>query len=291
MKETASRMQLLARYLGDWRSLFPGGTAGILQLMYPPLGAAIAAQSDFFGNPFGRVYRSIPQIWATVLQEGGAERAKRIRDLHRTINGTDKLGQGFRALEPETWWWAHATFTWEVFESIRLFHRGGLGTVDISRLYAESVEWYHLYGVAYSDVPGDYPAFCARFDEFCRTRLEMTPSAKHTLDLALAGDWRAPLVRSSFRNPVIRNAGRIVVTGTLPESVRERFGISWPESDRRWFERICWLGRLGFAAVPRFANREGMQFVMRYVGAATRSERFIPPPRTAGELAPPQGSV
>ena len=51
----------------DARSLFPGGSAGLLQLMYPPLGAAVAAQSDFFDDPFGRVYRSIPQIWACLL--------------------------------------------------------------------------------------------------------------------------------------------------------------------------------------------------------------------------------
>ena len=32
---------LLTHYLGDWRSLLPGGAAGVLQLMYPPLGAAV----------------------------------------------------------------------------------------------------------------------------------------------------------------------------------------------------------------------------------------------------------
>ncbi len=274
--DSGNRMRLLYRYLGDWRSLFPGGTAGILQLMYPPLGAAIAAQSDFFGNPFGRVYRSIPQIWATVLQAGGAERAIKIRDLHRTINGTDGSGQSYHALDPKTWWWAHATFTWEVFESIRLFHVGGLRRVDVDRLYAETVEWYHLYGVSYRDIPATYPEFCTRFEQFCRDDLQMTPAARHTLDLALAGDWRAPLVRDTFRNPVIRNAGRIVVTGTLPATVRARFDIPWPESDRRRFERICWLGRWGFALVPHFANWQGMKFAMRYVGASTRPERFVP---------------
>lgn len=70
---------MLRRYLGDVRSLLPGGAAGILQLMDPPLGAAVAAQSDFFEDPFGRIYRSIPQIWATVLAPDGRQRARRIR--------------------------------------------------------------------------------------------------------------------------------------------------------------------------------------------------------------------
>lgn len=102
---------MLRCYLGDFRTLLTGGSAGVLQLMYPPLGAAVAAQSDFFGDPFGRVYRSVPQIWATVLAPDGAERARRIRDLHRSIQGTDASGRPFHALDPETYWWAHATFT------------------------------------------------------------------------------------------------------------------------------------------------------------------------------------
>ena len=58
---------LLRRYAGDWRSILEGTSIGILQLMYPPLGAAVAAQSGFFEDPYGRIYRSIPQIWATLL--------------------------------------------------------------------------------------------------------------------------------------------------------------------------------------------------------------------------------
>ncbi len=270
-------MGLLHRYLGDWRSLFPGGTAGILQLMYPPLGAAIVQQSDFFANPFGRVYRSIPQIWATVLQEGGAERAQKIRDLHRTIKGVDEVGRKYHALDPETWWWAHATFTWEVFESIRLFHHGGLARVDVERLYAQTLEWYELYGVSYRDIPPDYPSFCARFNEICEKTLEMTPAARHTVDLALAGDWRAPLVKSTFKDPITRNAGRLVAIGALPRIVRERFGIPWTKTDQHRLDLICWMGRWGFGLIPKSMNRAGMCFVMRYVGAATQPERFLPP--------------
>lgn len=270
-------MALLRRYLSDWRSLFPGGSAGVLQLMYPPLGAAIAAQSGFFDDPFARVYRSIPQIWSTVLLPDGAERAIHIRDLHRAIRGTDDSGKHYHALDPETFWWAHATFTWEVFEAIRLFFRGGLGRVDIDRLYAESLDWYDLYGVRYRDLPPDYGSFCEKFDQVCRDKLEMTPAARCTLDLALAGKWRLPLVRSDFKDPLTRGAGRVVVIGALPGIVRERFDLPFSRADERRLSLIRWISRWGFGLTPHAVNRRTMGFTLRYVGAATRPQRYLPP--------------
>lgn len=270
-------MPLLYRYLSDWRSLFPGGSAGVLQLMYPPLGTAVAKQSDFFDNPFGRVYRSIPQIWATVLLEDGAERALRVRDLHRSIRGKDDAGRPYHALDPETYWWAHATFTWEVFESIRLFHRGGLERVDIAELYAQTVRWYEMYGVSYHDVPPDYGSFCEKYEHICRTKLEMTPAASRTLEMALAGQWRLPLVKSYFKDPITRNTGRLGVIGMLPAYVRERFGLPWSAKDQRQLDFIYWLGRWGFGLMLPAVNRRTMMFTLRYVGSATRPERYLPP--------------
>src|SRR5205823_5265270 len=112
---------LRRRYAEDWRSILDGTSIGILQLMYPPLGAAVAAQSGFFEDPYGRIYRSIPQIWATLLAPDADERARKIRDLHRGIKGVVN-GQRYHALEPETFWWAHATFTHLIIRSVERYH-------------------------------------------------------------------------------------------------------------------------------------------------------------------------
>src|SRR5919109_4607195 len=58
---------LLWRYAADLRSLLPGAAAGLMQLMHPGIGAAVAEHSAFFDAPFDRIYRSVPQIWATIL--------------------------------------------------------------------------------------------------------------------------------------------------------------------------------------------------------------------------------
>jgi uncharacterized protein (DUF2236 family) len=267
---------LLTRYLGDWRSLLPGGAAGVLQLMYPPLGAAVAKQSDFFDDPFGRVYRSIPQIWATILAPDGAERAVKIRDVHKSIKGVAPDGRRYSALHPETYWWAHATFTWEVFESIRLFHHGGLKRLDREALYAETVAWYRLYSVAQSPVPATYAAFQEKFARICATQLEMTPAATRVLEMGYAGAWRPPLIRGNFRNPLIRHFGRTALLGTIPSPVRRRFDIPWRLRDATEFRAMCTAIREGTRLIPNTANNQSLEMVLRFVGNKTKTERYSP---------------
>ena len=109
---------LLWRIAGDWRSGLSGLSAGILQLMYPHLGRGVEDHSAFFAEPWDRINRSVPQIWATIFAAGRRPaRASHIRDLHRDIKGTDAAGERYHALDPDTFWWAHATFTWEMFET------------------------------------------------------------------------------------------------------------------------------------------------------------------------------
>ena len=36
--------------------------------------------------------------------------ARQVRNYHRKIEGINTDGQPYRALEPETFWWTHATF-------------------------------------------------------------------------------------------------------------------------------------------------------------------------------------
>ena len=110
---------LLWHLAGDWRSGLSGLSAGILQLAWPHLGQGVEEHSAFFDEPWDRIHRSVPQIWATILAPDGDERATTIRDLHRDIKGTDRHGQRYHALNPDTFWWAHATFTWEFFQTVR----------------------------------------------------------------------------------------------------------------------------------------------------------------------------
>ncbi|GAA2733445.1 oxygenase MpaB family protein [Actinocorallia aurantiaca] len=274
---------LLWRVAGDLRAAAPGGATGLLQLMYPPLGTAVAEQSGFLDDPFGRIWRSVPQIWATIFEADGPERARRIRDLHRDIKGVDSTGRRFHALDPETFWWAHATFTWHMFRTVELFYPEGLlDDADRERLYAETVTWYAGYGVTMRPVPADYAAFQEAFEAFCDRKLELTVPAERSIRIArTVGIGKVPFVPSvliRLQRPLLRPFGTLIAVGCLPERVRTRLGIAWSDAEQRRFERLAAVVRTLTPLIPPRLNRWSLLTTMRLIGIKTRKERYRPAP-------------
>jgi uncharacterized protein (DUF2236 family) len=273
---------LLRRYAADVRSLLPGTAAGVMQLMYPQLGAGVEEHSDFFNEPFERITRSVPQIWATILTPDGTERAHHIRDLHRGIGGVDARGRRYHALQPETFWWAHATFTWEIFRSVQFFHPETLTVAEQERLYDESVEWYERYGVSTRPVPPNYVAFQAKFRHICAEALELTPSAARALHIAERGAGTlnvvpmAPDRLGRAAGVVLSPPLRLLTYGCLPEVVRDRFEIPWGNADSAAFAAMSTALAQGGRIVPNRMNHWGLRTALRVVGASTRADRYRP---------------
>jgi uncharacterized protein (DUF2236 family) len=241
---------LLWAIAGDPRSLLTGTGAGIMQLMLPGLGAGVTDHSNFFDDPFDRIFRSIPLIWGSIFaaDDGeGDERGRTIRDFHPDIKGTDHRGNRYHALDPEVFWWAHATFTWEMFRARELYMARPLRRSEQEQLYAETVTWYRRYGVSDRVVPATVDDFWARFDEICRLELELTPAVQWVLDPktnpgAMAEPIELPglLARvSGVVNHLGSDVLRIMVYGAMPDIVRRRFDFSWSNGDRLAFVAIC----------------------------------------------------
>src|SRR5487761_69615 len=268
---------LLWHYAGDWRAMLPGSTTGVLQLMHPAIGAGVAGHSAFFDDPFDRIYRSIPQIWATIFEPDGERRGRAIRDLHRDIKGADDQGRRYHALDGETFWWAHATFTWNVFRSVELFHLRGLDNSRREQLYQETVAWYRRYGMSMRPVPHDYRTFAAKFEDVCRHTLEMTPAAARALSTKVAdlpANPLGPRPVGLILGPVVAPAAELLVVGCMPPSVRRRFDMPWTGGDRLQMRGVRASVRQGFRLVPYRLNTSSFQHVQRRIGARTRDRRY-----------------
>ena len=247
---------------GDPRSLLPGTAAGIMQLMLPGLGAGVSDHSNFFEDPFDRIFRSIPVIWGSIFAEDddeGDSRGHHIRDLHRDIKGTDSDGKRYHALDPDVFWWAHATFTLEFLRARELFFPRQLRRDEKEQLYAESVTWYRRYGLSERPVPHTLAEFESRFDEICRNELALTPAVRWVLDPTKNPTAAQPEVKGSGPRAAVRRVltglqaelASTVLRGSMPSVVRRRLDLEWTNPDRIRFASICGALRAAEPAVQR----------------------------------------
>jgi len=238
---------------------FVGLSAGLLQLMHPAIGAGVAEHSAFFTEPWKRIERSFPEIIGVIYDADPEATGRRVRNLHTHIEGVDHLGRQYRALKPETFWWAHATFQWAVETLIDRFTWRRPDASARQTLYLDGVEWYRRYGVSMRPVPSDHGAFVAAWQKTCSETLEMTPAADRAVDMALhfsgALPPSFPSWAATFGRPVVIPVLRLCTIGGLPGVVRERFGIPWSiEDEVRYRALEVWV-REAWRFVPPSARR------------------------------------
>jgi uncharacterized protein (DUF2236 family) len=266
-----------------------------MQLMWPGLGAGVTDHSDFFDDPFDRIFRSIPPIWRSIFaidDEEGTREGHAIRDFHPDIKGTDHNGNKYHALEPETFWWAHATFTWEFFRARELFFPVPLSRSAKRQLYAESVTWYRRYGVSDRPVPKNLEAFERRFHEICRDELELTPAVQWVLDPRNTRARPEAVVLSDSKNPLNRMVKKVgseftktLVYGAMPDVLRKRFGFTWTNADRARFMAICSALRVADPAIRRGALDAVFPEGTPHLKPGSRTEVVVAGPGPAGPRA------
>jgi uncharacterized protein (DUF2236 family) len=250
---------LLWQYAGDSRIAFLGGTIGLLQLMHPAIGAGVLEHSNFFEDPFDRVFRSLPAILGAVYDADAEATGRWVRDQHKAIRGVDGAGRRYHALDPETYWWAHATFQFMAEQVVDRYDDRRLSTAEREQLYREGLTWYRRYGVSDRVLPPTRAAFQAEWDRVCAEVLEVNEAVEFVLGM-LDRPLRLELPRPlGVLNPVLRRGPaarllrvpvRISAIGGLPPIVRERFDIPWSRADQRQLTALELAVRKTWRFVP-----------------------------------------
>ncbi|MFD6895380.1 oxygenase MpaB family protein [Rhodococcus sp. NPDC060086] len=242
------------KYFGGWRGMLFGPWAGSMQNMHPGLGAGVEDHSQFFDERFERLYRSLYPIYGVVFDgERAPETARQVRGYHNTIKGVDKLGRKYHALDPDTFYWAHATFFYSLVISIEWFE-GPLTAEQRHRLFDEHVQWYRLYGMSMKSVPESWEAFVEYWDDMCRNVLEDNKATRDVLDLSQLD--RPPFMRW-FPEPawkIVRprvTRGFIWLTvGLYDQPVRDLLGYSWSSREEKLHRVVGRAIGLGNRLVP-----------------------------------------
>ncbi len=176
---------LLWRYAGDTRIAFLGGTIGLLQLMHPAIGAGVLEHSNFFEDPFDRVFRSLPAILGAVYDEDADATGRWVRDQHRTIKGADAEGRPLPRPRPRHLLVGPRHVPVHGRAGRRPLRRPpALGAAEREQLYQEGITWYRRYGVSDRAVPPTRADFQVEWDRVCAEVLEMNEAVRYVLEHA-----------------------------------------------------------------------------------------------------------
>lgn len=243
------------KYFGDWRGLLLGLWAGSMQNMHPELGAGVEEHSRFFEERWERLFRSLYPIGGVVYDGDRAQlTAEQVRDYHREIKGIDSKGRRYHALNPDTFYWAHATFFMSTILAAEHF-AGGITEAEKRQLFDEHIQWYALYGMSMQPVPATWEEFQSYWDHMCREVLEDNKATRDVLDLSTLPKppgWRfMPDALWGVIQPAFARQFMWTTTGLYDQSVRDLLGYSWSARDERLFRLTGSMINAAFALVPQ----------------------------------------
>ncbi len=261
------------RIAGDARLFAASGYALLLQVSHPSVGAGVSQHSDFKQEPWGRLLRTLDYTSSMVY--GGADLAwevgRRVREMHRRIEGVRPDGVPYHALDPGPYAWVHATLAESIVRGHRLFCSPPLLPAEIDRFWFEWRRLGRLVGVGDGDLPGTWPELLRYFDAMVNRELEDTEAAQDVIG-ALRDPAAPPLpwmrdgVWRLLRWPYTR-AGALATLGMLPPVLRGRLGVRWSATKELRFQALARISRASGPLMPPQARSFGPNY-LRWRGPA-----------------------
>lgn len=218
--------------LGGLRSLY-------MQALHPRAVAAVAQNSGYRSDPWGRLTRTANYVATTIygsMPEVEAA-AGRIRRMHSRMSAVDpRTGERFRIDEPDLLRWVHVA---EVESFLTSATRAGVKLTpdEVDAYYTEQLRAAELVGLDPSTVPATAAAIDAYYEQM-RPELALTrDSAEAALFLTVppVPSWGGRAVRLSLavgptRWAYLGIAGTAM--GLLPPWARRMYGgLGWPTTD------------------------------------------------------------
>ncbi|MGW6157284.1 oxygenase MpaB family protein [Streptomyces sp. NPDC055144] len=257
---------------GEGRSLLALPAALTLQVAHPAVGAGVDEHSVFRTDPWGRGERSLRSVMLWVYGgDAAAEEGRRLRQLHRTIRGTDTRGRSYHALTPANYAWVHATGFPVYRQAQRYLGRRPFTEAQERRLYAEWLQVGRILGLHDRDMPQTVEEFWPYYRKVLADEIELTAVVRElvAVDVPVPPPDRGPLpVRLVLRAlwpvllPPLARFRRFLTIGLMPPDAREAIGLPWTPVQERRLRRF---GAVVRQVVPLLPER------LRYLPMARRA--------------------
>ena len=169
----------------------------------------------------------------------------RVRDFHHSIKGEMPDGSRYHALDPDTYFWAHATFVEQVLYFADTFVKR-LTRAEKEQIYLESKTWYRRYGVSDRPMPADYDEFERYWNRMIDEIVVAHPTAKYGVGYVTKGfpcPKGVPTVLWRVIAPVFNPLAAFLTTGGMPPRTRAMLGLPWSDRKERRYQRFAALSR------------------------------------------------
>ncbi|MFB6671306.1 oxygenase MpaB family protein [Streptomyces sp. NPDC056390] len=257
---------------GEVRSLLALPAALTLQVAHPAVGAGVDEHSVFRTDPWGRGERSLRSVMLWVYGgDAAAEEGRRLRQLHRTIRGTDTRGRSYHALTPTYYAWVHATGFPVYRQAQRYLGRRPFTDAQERLLYAEWLQVGRILGLHDRDMPQTVEEFWPYYRKVLADEIELTAVVRElvAVDVPVPPPDHGPLpVRLVLRAlwpvllPPLARFRRFLTIGLMPPDAREAIGLPWTPVQERRLRRF---GAVVRQVVPLLPER------LRYLPMARRA--------------------
>ncbi len=213
--------------------------------MLAELGQGVLDHSVFFSDTAARVKRSLPPIFMTVYGADDDHPGQQVRDFHHEIKGEMPSGERYHALDPETYYWAHATFVEQVLYFADTFVKR-LTDEEKKQIYLESKTWYRRYGVSDRPMPADYDEFLRYWDHMLDRVMVAHPTAKYGVGYVTKGfpcPKGVPPLLWRVVSPAFNPIAGFLTTGGLPPRARSLLGLPWTDRQEHRYQRFAAVWR------------------------------------------------
>lgn len=222
------------KYHGDLRGMLLLWRTGTLQNMHPAVHSALQEHSDFFTDPWDRLMRSQPPIMGVIYDQQSTETGGAVRGFHEKIKGEDDgHGKRYHALDPDVFWWTHATFV-EMIIAFNEYFGKPLTMAEKDQLVAEGVTWWQRYGLSMRPVIYTYAEFETYWNRMLAEELERNATTDWAMSAAEHPMPAPPgvpgLAWKVLERPFVR-ANMWLGVGLLPPQARETLGVEWSGRD------------------------------------------------------------
>ncbi|WP_174243925.1 oxygenase MpaB family protein [Streptomyces sp. TM32] len=258
---------------GDIRILMTLPAALTMQVAHPAVGAGVDDHSVFRTDPWGRGERSLTSLQLWVYGgAGAAAEGRRLRRMHKAIQGTDAHGRRYHALAPASYAWVHAT-GYPVFRHAQQYLGRPFTEAQERQLYAEWLQVGRVLGIRDRDMPQSIEEFWPYYHKVLDNELEVTVVVEELLapDQPIPAPDRGPRwLRLVLRMlwpalcPWFTRLRRFLTIGLMPPDARNALGLEWTDAQERRLRRF---GRVVRAVVPVLPER------LRFMPIARRARR------------------